>query len=781
MSNRGLAILCLSCGLLFAGCPKGDTEFSRGRKAETLQDYDSALDHYLNALKQDPSNAEYKMKVSRLRFEASQFHVNQGQKLREKGQLQLALAEFQKAMAEDPSSPIAEQETRQTLEMIAAQTKETATPPAPAAPPEAPLAEGPPELKPISQGPINLKMANEDAKIIYGTVCKIAGLAVIFDPDFTAKRISVELNNVTLEQALDIVSLQSKAFWKPVTENIIIVVPDQVQKRRDYEEQVVRTFYLSNTVQPQDLTEIVTGLRQLLDLKRVQQLNAQNAIIVRDTPDKIALAEKIIEDVDKARPEVVIQVEVLEVSTARARDLGILPGPVSPGSPSLATVLFNPSGCSTSSTSGSSSSTCSSSQTVQLNALRKLGTGDWAITMPGAVLNTLLTDTATKIIQNPEIRSVDGQSAKLRIGDRVPVATGSFQAGVGVGAVGAAGIVNPLVNTQFQYIDVGVNVDITPRVHPDHQVSMKVAVEVSSVTGQSNIGGIQQPIIGQRKIEHDIRLKEGETSILGGLIQTTDTKAVTGMPALAKLPFFRYFFSDNNVSTNEQEILIVLTPHIVRLPEWTQANLRPLASGTESNVQVRRESDIELPKAVPTAAPAGAAPAASPTQPAVPPTAVPGAAPVAGIPVAPGAVVEAPATARIRFEPSSVALKPGQMTTVSVVVENVTDLFSIPLLLQYNPAVISVEDVTQGGFLSGGTQEIAIVQRVDKEHGQAVISATRQPNSSGVSGNGTLLGLVVHALAPGDSTLSVVQANARNSQQKPIPLVSGEAAFHVQP
>jgi general secretion pathway protein D len=782
VSNRRLAILCVSCGLLLAGCPKGDTEFSQGRKAEALQDYDTALDHYLKALKQDPFNAEYKMKAARMRFEASQFHVNQGQKLREGGQLQLALAEFQKAMAADPSSPIAEQEARQTLEMIAAQRKETeAAPASPAAAPEVPLAEGPPELKPISQGPINLKMANQDAKIIYETVCKIAGLTVIFDPDFPTRRISVDLNNVTLEQALDIVSLESKAFWKPVTENIIIVVPDQAQKRRDYEEQVVRTFYLSNTVQPQDLTEIVTGLRQLLDLKRLQQLNAQNAIIIRDTPDKIALAEKIIDDVDKARPEVVIQVEVLEVSTTRARDLGILPGPVSSGSPSLATMVFNPSGC-TNSTSGSATSTCSTSQTVQLNALRKLGTGDWAITMPGAVLNTLLTDTGTKIIQNPEIRSVDGQSAKLRIGDRVPVATGSFQAGVGVGAVGAAGIVNPLVNTQFQYIDVGVNVDITPRVHPDHQISMKVAVEVSSVTGNSNIGGISQPVIGQRKIEHDIRLKEGEASILGGLIQTTDTKNLTGMPGLAKLPFFRYFFSDNNVSTQEQEILIVLTPHIVRLPEWTQANLRPLSSGTETNVQVRRASDIEVPKP----APAGAQPAPQ-TRPAGPPTAVPGGAPVTGAPAAPGSAVaptgaaETPAPARIRFEPSNIALKLGQATTVSVVVENVTDLFSIPLLFQYNPAVISVDDVTQGGFLSGGTQEIAIVQRVDKEHGQAVISATRQPNTAGVSGNGTLLGLVVRALAPGDSNLSVVQANARDSQQKPIPLVSGEAAFHVQP
>jgi len=773
VKNCTLAILYVCCGLLLAGCPKGNTEFSQGRKAETLQDYDTALAHYLKALKQDPFNPEYKLKTDRMRFEASLFHVRQGQKLREKGDLQAALIEFQKAMAADPASPIAEQETRQTLELIASKTK--ASEPATAPPqPSAPLlAEAPPELKPLSRAAINLKMAN-DAKIIFETVAKIAGLTVIFDPDFPSRRITTELNNVTLEQALDIVSLQSKAIWKPVTENIILVAPDQAQKRRDLEEQVVRTFYMSNTVQPQDLTEIVTGLRQLLDLKRIQQLNAQNAIIIRATPDQLALAEKLINDIDKAKPEVVIQVEVLETTTERTRDLGILTG-VSPGSsPTIGSVTFAPGGLPTSSSSSSSSSTTATSQTaVALNQLRHLSTADWSISLPSSVANALITDSATKIIQNPEIHTVDGQPAKLRIGNRIPVATGSIQT-AGVAGVGA-GVISPLLNTQFQYIDVGVNVDITPRIHPNHEVSMKVMVEVSTVAGQSNIGGINQPIIGQRKIEHDIRLKEGEANILGGLIQTSDTKTMKGLPALAKLPLFRYLFSDNTTDKTENEILIVLTPHIVRMPEWTQANLRPLSSGTETNIQVRRESDIQAP--------------AVPSQPAIPPTAVPGGGPVAGIsaaptpettPPAPG-VEAAAAPARIRFEPQNVNLKPGQTTTVSLVLDNVKDLFSIPLMLQYNPAVISLDDVTHGGFLSGGTQEIAIVQRVDKEHGQAIISATRQPNTAGVSGSGTLLGLVIRAIAPGTSSLSVVQVNAHDSQQKAVPLVSGEATIRVEP
>ncbi len=326
MRPWGSLILSVGFGLLAAGCPKGNSDFNQGRKAETLQDYDAALGYYQKALKADPYNANYKIKLNQTRFEAGQAHIKQGVELRKKGDLQGAAGEFQRAQAIDPSSPVAEQELRKTVELIAEKNRETdaaAEPPADSGQP--PLAILPPEIKPLSRAPINLKMSN-DSKIVFDTVGKLAGLTVIYDPDFPARRIAVELTNVTLEQALDIVSLQSKSFWRPVTENIIFVIPDQPQKRRDYEEQVIKTFYLSNTVQPQDLTEIVTGLRQLLDLKRIQQLNSQNAIIVRDTPDKLQLAKKMIDDIDKAKPEVVVQVEVLQARTDRLRDLGVLPG-----------------------------------------------------------------------------------------------------------------------------------------------------------------------------------------------------------------------------------------------------------------------------------------------------------------------------------------------------------------------------------------------------------------------------------------------------------------------
>jgi len=752
-------VLIAGISLAVAGCPKGRTNFNQGRKAQELQDYDAAFEYYQKALKTEPDNAEYKIKFDQARFGAGEAHTKKGLKLREKGDLEGAASEFRKAAVMDPSSVAAEQELRKTMEMIDDRER-AANGPSEASPvdEETELASTPPQLKPLSRAAINLKMTN-DARIVFDTIGKLAGLTVIYDPDFPARRISAELNDVTLEQALDIVCIESKAFAMPISENILLVIPDQAQKRRDYEEQFMRTFYLSNTVQAQDLTEIVTGLRQLLDLKHIQQLNAENAITIRATPDQLALAEKFLKDVDKAKPEVIIQVEVLEARTDRMRDLGILPG-------QSASIAINPNSTTNNNNIVSNNSNNTAPGTVTLNQLTHLNQNDVVLALPSATANFLLTDSTTRVIQNPEVRSLEGQPAKLNIGDRVPVATGSFQAGVGVGSTSGAGFVNPLVNTQFQYIDVGVNVEVTPRVHPNRDVSLKLQVEVSSVSNNVTIGGIQQPVISQRKIAHEIRLKEGESSILAGLITKSDMKTLNGWPGLAHVPILKHLFSDDNRSSDDDEILMILTPRIVRMPEWTKSNLKALYAGSETNVQTKRASEMRAPQRQPPAA----SPSTKVQEPAVPADAQ-----------APSNSEQSGKPAEIRFEPRNLSLKAGQTMTVGVVVDNVNDLFSIPFLLQYNPALISVEEVRHGGFLQAGDQEIAIVQKVDNERGQAIISATRQPNTVGASGAGTILGIVIKGLAPGTGTLSIVQVSAKDSQQRSIQLVTNEASVQVKP
>jgi general secretion pathway protein D len=736
-----VALTGLTClALVLSGCPKGKDAFSAGRIAESKGDFETALQYYKRALEARPSNVEYKLKIASISFEAAEVHISNGQKLRQNGDLEGALSEFEKAQAIDRASPIAAQQIQKTREMITA-TRLANTPPLPhiSTTQELQLAEKPPEIMPLSQAPITLKMTN-DARTVIETIAKLAGLTVIFDADFPARRISVELTNVTLEQALEVVSVEAKSFWAPMTSNIIIFVPDQPQKRRDFEDQVIRTFYLGNTVLPQELTEIVTGLRQLLDLKRIQQVNSRNAIVIRDTPAKLVLAEKFIHDIDTAQPEVVIQVAVLQARRDYLRKLGISPD-------TSASLTFSPRAFSNSSKS-------SGNTTLPLNELRHLSTGDYSVQLPGATAEALLSDSSTQIIQDPQIRILDGQAAKLRIGDRVPVATGSFSSGV------AGSSVNPLVNTQFTYIDVGVNVDVTPHIHPSGDVSIKVAVEVSSVTGHVTIGSIDQPIISQRKIEHDVRLKEGEVNILGGLVDHAETNSVSGWPGLAKMPLLKHFFSGQNTERQEDEILILLTPHVVRIPEIDEKRLRGIYSGTETNVQVRSVEKIQTPQALEKVAESG-----KPVAPEAPTGATPNTA--------------ASKPGQLRFEPQVLTLLTGESRKIAIVIDGARDLFSLPMLVQYDPAVVSVEDVRNGGFLSGGTQEIAIVERLDNQRGQAIISATRQPNTPGVDGSGTLVELSIRGVAPGTSKLAIVQVNARDSKQGPIPLVSGEASLRV--
>lgn len=757
--------------LMLVGCPKGNPDFAAGKRAESLQDYDTALFRFEKALKADPSNVEFKLRATRARYEAGQFHVDQGQKAFARADYQLALGEFQRAQAIDPSNSAADQGIRNAMEKLAQQQAANAPKPAEAIPPEQQdLATAPPQLKPTC-GTFSLT-ASRDARMVFETIAKLCGLSVVFDPEFSSRNITVELPNVTAEQALDAVAFESKAFWKAMTSNIFLVAPEQVQKRRDLEDSAVQTFYLSNTLTPQDLTEIATGLRQLLDLTRVQQVNAQNAIVVRGTPAKLALAGRIIRNIDKARPEVLLHVQVLQARLDHMRNLGITPG-------QSAVLAFTPRSSIQPSTSSSSSSSSSSSGTqVTLQNLKHLSSADYSLTLPGAAVAALLNDSTTRIIQDPEVRVTDGENAKLKIGDRVPVATGSFQAGVGVGVGGTTGIVNPLVNTQFTYIDTGVNVEVTPRVHPDGDISLKLDVEVSSVTNHVNIGGIEQPVISQRKITHEVRLKEGEVSVLGGLIDRTVTKSLNGWPGVAHIPFLRYFFSEQDQEIQENEVLIAITPHLVRMPSVTAENVQSILAGTDTNVRIIHKAEV--------------APPAQPSPPQPQPQQQPpqAAAPAPEAPQSQAAPQEAPAaavqpaapesTGQLRFEPATVNLKVGDTTTVGVAVSNVHDLFSIPLLFQYDPNVVRVEEVRNGGFLSGGTQEIAIVQRIDQQQGQAIISATRQPNTPGVDGSGTLLGLVIRALAPGTAKLQIVQVNARDSQQHTIPLVAGEATIQVQ-
>jgi len=774
--------------VLPAAADKASSLYKQGQNAEARLDYEAAYDLYLQAWRLKPKNLEYRASAARTRFQSAAVHVHTGQKLRDQGKLPEALAEFQKALAIDPSSFIAEQEIRRTQNMMEPAKsggEGTARPQSFQRKLEG--APGPAELQPISNAPITLKLT-QDSKVVYETIGKLAGINVLFDPDYTSRRIQIELNGVTLSEALELVALESKTFWRPVTSNTIFVASDTAAKRKELEQNVIKTFYMSNLSQPTELQDVVNTLRTILEVSRLTQIPSQGAVVVRGTPDQVALAEWLINNLDKARPEVIVDVAVMTVNRDHAKNLGITPpNATGPTSVSFISNVTN----STSSSSGTGQ--------VNLNTLGNLGAVNFAVTIPSASINLLMSDSSTKLIQNPQVRALDGQKATLKIGQRVPVATGSFGAGVG-----GVGITNTLVNTQFQYLDVGVNIDITPRVHPNGEISMKLTMDISEVDSYTSIGGINQPVIGQRKIEHEIRLKEGEANVLGGLMEDTDTRTTSGTPFLSSIPILKYLFGSTSTDRAQNELVFVMVPHIVRGQELTSLNLKPLDVGTASAIQLRNRTLTPAPKPVAASSPtpgqpvqpgAGGAVVApgTPQSSAVPSAASPQQPPGSGAPPMAASPAASVTNARVSnqhlpsaqavllsLSPESVNTSVGQTFTMDVMVSGAQNLFSAPMQIQYDPTKLQVINVSNGNFLAQGEQPVALAQRNDTAAGTIQLTAVRPPNSGGVSGQGSLLTLTFMAKDSGQAEVVINRAGLRDAGNQPLEASGTQARVNIK-
>jgi general secretion pathway protein D len=628
-------------------------------------------------------------------------------------------------------------------------------------------AAGPVELSPISQTPITLKLT-EDGKTVYETIGKLAGVNVLFDPDYTSKRIRVDLNGVTLEEALEITALESKTFWRPVTPNTIFVAADTPAKRKELEQSVIRTFYLTNLSQPNELQDLVNILRTLLDTQRLQQFPSQQAIVVRGTPDQIAMAEKLINDLDKGRPEVVVEVAIMQVTRDKMRDLGINP----PGSVSVQLQDNNVTTTSTTTTgtTGTTTTPTTGTGSINLNSLAHLNATNFQVTIPSATANFLMSDSSSKLIQQPQIRAADGQKASLKIGERVPVATGSFQPGIG--GVG----INPLVNTQFNYIDVGVNVDITPRVHGLDEVTLKVAMDISAIDRYQDIGGISQPVIGQRKIEQEIRLREGEVNIMGGILENTQTKSLSGIPGLASIPLFKYLFAEEKKEVSDNEIIFILIPHIVRAQDVNDSNVRAIDVGTANTISLHHgmnQAPDQQPRTTPPPGPAGSPQGAQGNAPQ--PQA--GATPAAG--TQPSTAAAPPGSAIVSFDPPMLDQAVGSTFTVNVNLTGAQNVYSVPVQILYNPRVLQVLNVSNGTLLAQGGQTVALVNRDDSMAGILQLTASRPPGSAGVSGDGAVFTITFQAKAPGQATLSINRAGVKNASLQNVPASGSQAIVTV--
>jgi general secretion pathway protein D len=785
-----LAIMAICSALSLAKDPAKDSakeSFRKGVHAEALQDYEAAYAYYKQAYQLEPTNVKYRVPYQRTRFLAAASMVHRAQKLRDEGKLPEALQLFEEAAGVDPSNQLAGQEVMRTQEMMNKQAGAPGPPKAHDDPLRKRLEEAlpPVRLNPISNVPMDALEYTEDAKVIYETIGKLAGLNVLFDPDYTSRRVSVKLKDVSLLEALDILALESRTFWRPVTPNTIFVAQDTQAKRRELEQNAIKTFYLGNVSAPTDLQDIVNTIRTVLEVQRIQQIPSQNAIVIKATPDQLALAQKMVDDIDKGKPEVVVDVVVAQVRRDKTRNLGIVP-------PQTAAVALQGTGTTTTGTGTGTGTgtTTTAANPINFNSLQHLNSTNYAVTIAPVTASALLNDSDTRILQNPQIRASNGEKAKLTIADKIPIATGSFGTPVGVGtAVGAVG-----VNTQFTYTDVGVIMEITPTIHPDGQVTLKTSLEISNVSSQSTIGGITQPIISQRKIEHTIRLDDGEINLLGGIMEQDYTKSTSGWPFLGQIPILKYIFSQENKEVTTNEIIFLLIPHVVRAQQLTDLNRRALDVGTGTGIDLRmaaRPAENGGAQAASAGSPPALALVASPAQPSPapggaavrPPVTTPAAsAPAAGSPPAtPAGPTASPAGNQLslRLDPGNIAQAQGSTFAMSVLLAHGQDIASVPIQIAYDPKVVEFVGVTSGDYLSKDGQTVALVQRNDPVLGRLTVTAQRPPGSGGISGDGAVFNLTFVAKAKGSGVVSIAVAGARNSQNQPLLVTGSQAAVTV--
>ena len=782
-----LTILFLFAAFLSAA-ESAKSLFQKGTKAEARQDYEAAFEFYKAAYQQKPEDLKYRVPFERTRMLSAASKIKRGQKLRDQGNLQEALTVFQQALEVDPSNDLAAQEIRRTqlmMQKTGSGGGQAISAPAGRQEEEDPLrkrlegASSPVALAQFPDSPITALEMTEDSKVAYETIGKLAGINVLFDPDYTSRRLSIKLKGVSLQEGLDILALDSRTFWRPVTPNTIFVAQDTQAKRRELEQNVVKTFYLGNVSGPTDLQDIVNAIRTVLEVQRIQQIPSQSAIVIKGTPDQLALAAKMIDDIDKSKPEVIVDVWVAQVRRDKLRNLGITP-------PQTITVALQGTNTTSTGTGTGTTTTSTGGGLINFNDLQHLNSTNYAVKIDDVKAIALFSDADTKIMQNPKLRATDNEKATLTIADKIPIATGSFGTPLGIGTgVGSVG-----VNTQFTYTDVGVKMEITPRVHPDGQVTLKTSLEISNLNGSQTIGGITQPIISTRKVEHTIRLMDGETNLLGGILEVQDTSSTGGTPFLGQIPILKYLFSSTNKEHITNELVFVLVPHIVRSQELNDLNRRAFDVGTGSGIDLRMAGRQMPPSnATPAAAapppqqqPAGGAPVTPARQPA---TAVPGQQPTPqqqnaapqGTPAQQQALK--PGQVGLRLEPGALQQQVGSTFFMTVVLSQGEDIASVPIQLSYDPKLFQFVKVTNGDFLAKDGQNVALVYRDDPATGRLQITAQRTPGSQGITGDGTVFNLTFTAKAKGTGAVSIAVPGARNSKNQQMSVLGSQSTITV--
>ncbi len=786
--------------LLVMGC-SARKAYNEGQTAVRLGQWETAVQRFTDAVEQAPKKPRYKIALERTRLEASQNFFERGQEYANTGLLEDAAIFFNKTIMFDPSNQYAIDELTKVMRAIDKrraeqdgnktefeQMKDDA------------VTLQSPRLDPLSDAKISFYYKDTSIKTIYEQLGKVGGINIIFDKQIQDQDFSIDVAGVTFEDILNILSLANGHFIKVIDETTILIIPDNQAKRKEYEDQVIRTFYLSSA----DIKDVQTLLRTILSKTRTIAVNPElNAITIMDTPKSVALASRIIESNDKNKSEVVVAIELLEVNRQRVQTLGI----------ELTQYSV------TQSLKGSGDG----GWTGTVNDLRYLNSTDWILTLPSIIYNFLKTDSDTRFLARPQLRVAEGETAKIHIGDKVPIPTTTFN----FTQTDNSGNVIPV--TSYTYQNVGIQIEVTPRVHHNREVTLELKVEVSSLGAVTSSG---QPTIGNREINTVIRLKDGQTSLLAGLFKETSSESNTGVPGLSDIPFLKRILGKNSTDNKEDDIILTITPHIVRIPSIVEEDLESIylgmvdkepfkaqmtnLYGKDEEKKDKEEEEQSEGGAAGTTEPAVSAPESAPDLETGSlegwqdqGTDWAGDADQADDPFAggsggrgdrsgegdpgeggedrggesdqanePGGGDPPRGPVRVSFVPGSVDTVAGGVFPLAVNIENAWNVAHAPFYITYDPQLVEYAGAAEGTFMnSDGT---STTFQATATNGRVLVGLSRFGRGAGAEGAGTLATFQFKALAPGSGVLAFTNNSVKDPSMRNLPSIWTPAQVKVQ-
>jgi general secretion pathway protein D len=811
---RLVFVFVLAAAVAASGCTAGRA-FRQGEEAARLGDWDAAVAHFQKAVQENPDSPEYKIALERAMQSAALEHISRARQLEAKDQLDAALIEYRKAVEMDSTNRLAAARI-QALERTIRDRIEASRPKPQIDTLREQARQGPPPLLGLRERLKGLNFNNSSVRDILSIIGSSAGIRVTYDQAYQDKAYSIELEDVTVEEALQQIMSANQLFYKVVNPKTIIVINDRADKRQQYEEMVVRVFYVSHA-DAQELSQMVTTIMRVPQMPVAPVImpnKTANTITVRATAQIADIIERIIRSNDKPRAEVVVDVQILEVNRQRVKQYGLELNAYALG------FIFSPE-VAPPNTSAPPTGTPPSPPPFNLNTISQgVSTADFYMTVPTALVKFLETDSRTKTIAKPQLRGAEGTKLTLNLGDDVPVLQTVF------GAAAQGGFAT-IPQSSYTYRAVGVNVEVTPRVTYEGEIILELVVENSTVSGSINVGGQAAPTFGTRKVTTRLRMREGESNLLAGLLREEDRRSLSGFPGLLRLPVFKQFLSNNDQQITQTDIVMLLTPHIVRTHELTTDDLSPIYIGTQQNLGLGgpppliapSPDDASVPpvgtgvtQVIPTSPgvppggvprpPIASGPGAQVVNPPVPPGTSPVPTPIGPVPEKPAAPPPPPATqapagvippgippvttgtpagaappaAQPRDTLVTPATPPGapQATpaqiiltvpgttfqiaggpyTVPVSINNASRVSVMTLTITFNPNVLRVRNVQDGTFMRQGGVATTFTPKIDAAAGRVDIAITRTGDQVGASGAGLLAALLVDAVGPGSAIIT---------------------------